>query len=180
MTTLCYVGGELVSYQTATLTAAYRYSLAPLIRGAYGSPIAAHAIGSAFARLDEAVFKQTYAAGQIGSTIKIKLQPFNIYGGGAPDLSTLTAYSYTVLGAGVRTETSTVTTTAAAVTVVTFSQRFASGPSGSPVPFVNISWTTQTGDTLEIVEVTTVAVKFGIRNGGAYVARSATVVVQGY
>lgn len=98
MTTLCYVGGELVSYQTATLTAAYRYSLAPLIRGAYGSPIAAHAIGSAFARLDEAVFKQTYAAGQIGSTIKIKLQPFNIYGGGAPDLSTLTTYSY--IGAG--------------------------------------------------------------------------------
>lgn len=48
------------------------------------------------------------------------------------------------------------------------------------MPFVNISWTTQTGDTLEIVEVTTVAVKFGIRNGGAYVARSATVVVQGY
>src|SRR5260370_34678863 len=48
--TLCYCDGELVAYQTATLTAAYRYNLTYLRRGVYGTPIGAHSAGAEFAR----------------------------------------------------------------------------------------------------------------------------------
>src|SRR5580704_10481446 len=48
--TLCYCGGELLSYETAALTAAYNYNLTYLRRGAYGTAIAAHAGGASFAR----------------------------------------------------------------------------------------------------------------------------------
>src|SRR5262249_34875748 len=48
--TLCFCGGELLSYQTATLTAPYRYDLTYLRRGVYGTAIGAHAPGAAFAR----------------------------------------------------------------------------------------------------------------------------------
>src|SRR5205085_9329137 len=39
--TLCYCDGELLSYSTATLTAAHRYDLSYLRRGVYGPPIGA-------------------------------------------------------------------------------------------------------------------------------------------
>jgi hypothetical protein len=48
--TLCYCDGELVCYQTATLTAAYKYNLTYLRRGVYGTPIGAHSSGAEFAR----------------------------------------------------------------------------------------------------------------------------------
>src|SRR5207244_12000740 len=48
--TLCYCDGELVSYRTATLTAAHKYALTYLRRGVCGTPIAAHSSGSSFAR----------------------------------------------------------------------------------------------------------------------------------
>ena len=44
--TLCFCDGELLSYQTATLTAPYHYSLSYLRRGAYGTSIGAHASGT--------------------------------------------------------------------------------------------------------------------------------------
>lgn len=181
LTTLCYVGGELVSYQSATLTGQYRYSLSPLVRGAYGSDIEAHAIGTQFARLDDAVFAHAYTAAQIGSTVKVKLQSFNIYGAAAEDLSALPAYTYTIIGSSAaRTETQSVTTSDLVSTSVTFAQAFASGLSGSPVPFVNISWIETAGDTLTILSVTTTEVVFEIRNDGDRVERAATVVAQGY
>ena len=41
--TLCYVDGELISFQAATLTSAYHYNLATkLKRGVFGSPITTH------------------------------------------------------------------------------------------------------------------------------------------
>src|SRR6185436_13861080 len=42
LVTLCYVDDELVSYRTATLTAAYKYDLTYLRRGIYGTVINAH------------------------------------------------------------------------------------------------------------------------------------------
>lgn len=88
--TLCYVDGEFISYQNAVLTSANHYDLSYLRRGAYNSPISAHAAGAAFARLDDAIFKLPYTAEQIGSTLYIKLQAFNQYQGGYQDLATLT------------------------------------------------------------------------------------------
>src|SRR5437660_191614 len=48
--TLCYCDGELVSYRTATLTAAHQYDLTYLRRGVYGTPIGGHSSGTNFAR----------------------------------------------------------------------------------------------------------------------------------
>jgi hypothetical protein len=98
LVTLCYVDGELVAHETANLTSAFHFNLSPLLRGCYGTPIASHAIGSQFVRLDSSIFKYAYDPGLIGRTVYIKLQPFNIYQLGAPDLSTLTPIVYTIRG----------------------------------------------------------------------------------
>lgn len=97
-TTGCLIGSEIVSYLTATLTAANAYSLTNMRRGGYGSTIAAHASGSSFMFLDDAVFKLPYAAALIGKTIYVKLQSFNAMGSGLQSLSACTAYSYTPTG----------------------------------------------------------------------------------
>lgn len=89
---LCLVGAELVSYQSATLTSAYHYDIGTRIRrGVYGTPVSTHASGSDFVRLDDAIFKFAYDAGQIGKTIYVKALSFNIYGRALQDLSAVTA-----------------------------------------------------------------------------------------
>jgi hypothetical protein len=93
------VDGELVSYQTATLTAANKYNLTSLRRGAHGSAIGAHGVSTKFVRLDDAVFKYAYEVTDIGKTIYIKLRSLNTFDGGAEELATLTAYTYTIVGA---------------------------------------------------------------------------------
>ena len=96
--TLCVVGGELVSYRDATLTAANRYNLTSLRRGAYGSTAGAHAAGSPFVRLDDRVFRYAYDPAMVGKQLYIKLQAFNIHGNAYQDLATLTPVTYTVQG----------------------------------------------------------------------------------
>lgn len=97
--TLCYVDGELISYQTATLTAANKYNLTSLRRGAHGTPVGAHNIDTKFVRLDDAVFKYAYEASDIGKTLYIKLRSLNTFDSGAEELATLTAYTHTIVGA---------------------------------------------------------------------------------
>jgi hypothetical protein len=101
--TLCFCGGELVSYETATLTATYQYGLTYLRRGAYGTAIAAHAVGTPFARFgpnDPSLFRYTYPASFVGQTVYLKLPGFNIFGQALQDLAAVSAYSYTLLGTG--------------------------------------------------------------------------------
>jgi hypothetical protein len=98
LVTLCYVDGEYLAYETAALTSAYQYNLTYLNRAAYGSAATAHASGAQFLRLDDAIFKYTYDYRDVGKTIYIKLQPFNQFGFGAPDLSILTPISYSIVG----------------------------------------------------------------------------------
>jgi len=75
--TLCYVDGELISYQTATLTAQYEYTLGTYIRrGQYGTANANHLSGSNFARLDAGVFVYPYVKDQIGKTFFAKFLSF--------------------------------------------------------------------------------------------------------
>ncbi|MDR3414221.1 MAG: phage tail protein [Formivibrio sp.] len=99
---LFYVGGaspEFMAYQGATLTGANAYNLSSLVRGAYGSAEAAHYADDPFVRVDDSLAKSgSLALSLIGSTIHFKFQSFNIWGGGLEDLSTLTAYTYTVSG----------------------------------------------------------------------------------
>jgi hypothetical protein len=97
--TLCYVGGELFAYKTATLASYRRYSLSYLRRGLYGSPAGAHSAGAAFARLDQAVFKYVLPATAIGKSISLKLTSFNVRGEAAQSLSEAAAYSYSIQGA---------------------------------------------------------------------------------
>jgi len=101
--TLCYCDGELVSYQTATLTAAFKYNLTSLRRGVYGTPISAHQSGSMFARFgpnDPSLFRYKYPGNLIGQTIYIKLQSFNIYSQALQSLAAVPAYMWTLNGSG--------------------------------------------------------------------------------
>ena len=70
--TLCYVDGELISYQNATLIAAYRYDLTYLRRGVYGTAINAHPTDSNFARFgpsDPSLFQYRYPGNFVGQTL---------------------------------------------------------------------------------------------------------------
>lgn len=98
--TLCYVDGEYIGPQTATLTGTNAYNLTNLYRGLYGSTAGSHSSGTKFARLDDAIFKYALPAAYIGQTLYLKFQSFNVYGGGYQDLSTCTAYTITPTGAG--------------------------------------------------------------------------------
>lgn len=103
LVTLCYCDGELLSYETATLSAAYRYDLTYLRRGAYGTAITAHRAGAQFGRLgpnDPAVFRYDYPASFIGQTIYLKLPGFNIFGQQLQSLAGLSAYALSLGGAG--------------------------------------------------------------------------------
>lgn len=92
--TLCCVDGEFLSYRTATLTGAHRYSLGYLRRGAYGTAIAAHMAGARFARLDGSQIVIPYTADQIGKTLYLKFPAFNIFGGGGQTLAQVTAVPF--------------------------------------------------------------------------------------
>lgn len=80
--------GELVSYETATLTAENRYNLAYLRRGIYGSPINAHSPGAWFAFLGlNDLFDYQYYPQYVGQPLYVKLQSFNLVGNQLEDLS---------------------------------------------------------------------------------------------
>lgn len=101
--TLCYIDGELISYQTATLTSSNHYDLTYIRRGIYGSTISSHPSGSQFSRFgpnDPSLFKYEYPASFVGQTIYIKLVSFNIFGQRLQDISTLTAFTYILGGNG--------------------------------------------------------------------------------
>src|SRR5205814_1610794 len=101
--TLCLCDGELIAYQTATLTAAHQYDLTYLRRGVYGTPIGAHAAGGSFARFgpnDPSLFKYVYPASFIGQTIHVKLPAFNIFGQSLQGLAGLTPTGYSLTGDG--------------------------------------------------------------------------------
>jgi Putative phage tail protein len=108
LVSLCWLGGELLAYETATLTTAYQYGLTTLYRGAFGSTLADHPAGTQFARIDGAVGRFPYPASLVGQTIYLKFLSANLVGGGTQELSAVSAYSYTVTGAG-RSPTSVVT-----------------------------------------------------------------------
>lgn len=86
--TLSYVGGELVSYQTATLTGPSCYDLGTRIRrGVYKTTHSSHLAGTPFARLDSGVFKWPYDVALIGESICIKFVAWNIWQGGLQDIA---------------------------------------------------------------------------------------------
>ena len=100
LSTLCYVGGEFIGYETATLNGGSAYTLGNhMLRGAYLSAPVAHSAGADFVRCDEAIARMPLSPDYIGKTLHIKLLPFNRYGGGTGDLASAVEYTYTVTGA---------------------------------------------------------------------------------
>lgn len=106
LATLLYIAGatpEYIAYEGATLTGANAYSLTTLTRGAYGSHDSAHASGATVARVDAAIVKgDPLDLDWIDRTVYIKLQSYNIFGGGTQELADLTPHAYTVTGAMVK------------------------------------------------------------------------------
>jgi hypothetical protein len=96
LVSLIYVDGEIMSYRDATLTGPGAYNLGYLRRGKYGSAIGAHLSGTRFVRLDSNLIRVPFDAGGIGQTVLFKFVSFNVFGGGIEDISTATAYSYTI------------------------------------------------------------------------------------
>ncbi len=98
--TVSYVDGELIAYETATLTGTNAYDLDTLYRGLYGSTISAHLTGTDFARLDDSIFKYDLPEAYVGQTVYLKFQSYNIFGGGVEDIDTCIAYPYVPTGFG--------------------------------------------------------------------------------
>jgi hypothetical protein len=96
----CYVGGEIICFATATLTAPNQYDLDYLVRGAFGTEndIVDHPAGTQFARLDSAIVSFPFQPSQIAQTIYVKFTSFNIFDGGLQSLGDVPAYPYTIQG----------------------------------------------------------------------------------
>lgn len=94
--TLCWIGGECLSYVTATLLSTGNYKLSGCIRGQYNTTPAAHSSGADFVRLDNAVLHLDFAKEDIGKKIYLKFCSYNIFGAGQQDLSEVRAYEYTL------------------------------------------------------------------------------------
>lgn len=95
---LWYIDGEIMSYTGATLTSANHYTLTGCGLGLYGIPNATHVAGTKVMRLDEGVAKLVTPQGSIGKTLYIKLVSFNKTGNALQDISTLTPFTYVVVG----------------------------------------------------------------------------------
>lgn len=91
---------ELIAYSAASLSGTNKYALGPPIRrGVYGTPVAAHNIGSQFSFvLDGNIFKLALPASLIGVTLYFKFLAYNRTNSFTQDLSAATAYSFTPSG----------------------------------------------------------------------------------
>lgn len=103
LNTLCYVDGELISYQNAELTEDGIYNLSYLNRGAYSSEITNHYKDSQFARIDEGAFLRIpYCKEDIGKKLAIKVPTYNSFGGGIQSLGDVMPYYYTIQGTALK------------------------------------------------------------------------------
>jgi hypothetical protein len=94
--TLLWVGGECMSYATATLLQNGHYRLDGLVRGQYNTTPAAHASGSTVVRCDEALLRAPFSKDDIGKTLYLKFCSFNIFGAAEQSLADVQAYQYTL------------------------------------------------------------------------------------
>jgi hypothetical protein len=95
--TLSVIGGEMIAWRDATLTAANQYALGGYVRrGLYGTPIADHPAGAEFVRIDAGVFRYGYDALTADKTLYLKFPSFNLYGQGLQGLEDAAAYETTL------------------------------------------------------------------------------------
>ena len=98
---------ELISYETATLTAANRYNLTYLRRGVYGTAIAAHSAGAWFAYLGVgySFLEYYYNLQNIGQTIYIRLRSFNLAGLQTQQAAQVAVWQFVIGSEGSNVET---------------------------------------------------------------------------
>lgn len=98
LATLMLVDQELIAYSSTTLNGDGTYTLGNgyLRRQCYATAHAAHAIGAPWMRVDDNFFRWKVDPSLVGTTVYIKLQAWNLYGGGLQSESSLTATTYVV------------------------------------------------------------------------------------
>ena len=149
--TLCMVGSkitgwsnpELIGYGNvaANSTNSYSSNLTYLRRGFYGSTIASHAASQPFAVIVPAnMLELTLPQAYVGVTLYLKLVSFNLYGQGAQDISTVTAYQYIPAG-----PVYTIAAPASAALAITT-------PTGATSISLTLSWTASAGPSLGAYE----------------------------
>lgn len=94
--TLIWIGGECMSYTTATLLQSGNYQLTGLVRGQYNTTKKSHSAGEKFARLDDALLKVPFRKEDIGKRIYLKFCSYNVFGAAEQSLADVNAYSYTL------------------------------------------------------------------------------------
>ncbi len=96
---VCYVDGEYLSFQTATLTSGAAYALTWLVRGLYDTTATAHSAGAAVVKLvPGSVLRFALSSDRVGQQFFFKVLPLNYWGGGQPSLADVPAWPYTVRG----------------------------------------------------------------------------------
>ena len=106
--TLCLLGNELISYQTATLQASAAgentYQLGTYLRrGVFAQNAQAHNVGEIFVRLDAGVLKFPLDPSLVGQSIFIKLTSFNLLNGEEQSLADVAAQLINLNGSGAAT-----------------------------------------------------------------------------
>lgn len=94
--TVCYINGECLSYETATLNADGTVTLNNLVRGQFNTPIGSHSAGDKLNRLDEAFMRIPYRKQDVGKQIYAKFTSLNNLGGQQEDISRVKQYEYTI------------------------------------------------------------------------------------
>ncbi|WP_075580761.1 phage tail protein [Acidaminococcus massiliensis] len=94
--TLCWIDGECLSYQGATLLDNGHWQLDGCIRGQHTTTAAAHDAGAQFARLDASLLRIPFLSEDVGKKVYLKFVSFNVFGAGVQDLSAVKAYEYTI------------------------------------------------------------------------------------
>ena len=146
--TLCWLGtGEIIGYETATLTGTNTYGLGYLIRGALGSTIAHSPVNTSFLRLDDQVFKLSFDSSLVGKKLYFKFTSFNLLQGNEESLSDVTAYTFTpeeVVYPAPPIVTITQSTSSSGASAKTASQGLtttSSGLSAASIVYVTVAWT---------------------------------------
>jgi hypothetical protein len=95
--TQVYVGGEVVSYQGATMASGIsKWTLTGVLRGRQMTSAAAHSFGDLVIRLDSGIFKHPIAYSRLGQTVFIKLVSFNLFGAHKQDISMVASYAFAI------------------------------------------------------------------------------------
>lgn len=92
---LALLENELLSFQTASLTATSKYNLSDLYRGALGSDVTSHPVGARFVRMDDKVLEIPITPARIGKQLYLKFLSFNVFGKSLQQLSDVSPSTFT-------------------------------------------------------------------------------------